>query len=101
TSAEVAQRAARALNHRSGREQSFDELARNVVKKLGKDAARAFEAARKTFQEEGGEEALQKARAVLDGRKALGAAARERLDAWIRGTGKTILREPQALHTEV
>ena len=98
---ELTREVARRFNHLYGREPNFDELARNVVKKLGKDAGRAFEAARKSFQEEGGEEALQKARAVVAASPSLGTADRERLDAWIRGTGKTILREPQALHTEV
>ncbi|MGZ3443141.1 MAG: tryptophan--tRNA ligase [Polyangia bacterium] len=98
---ELTREVARRFNHLYGREPNFEELARNVVKKLGKDAARAFDAARKTFQEEGGEEALQRARAVLDASRSLGAADRERLDAWIRGTGKSILHEPQALHTEV
>jgi tryptophanyl-tRNA synthetase len=98
---ELTREVARRFNHLYGREPNFEELARNVVKKLGKDAARAFEAARKTFQEEGGEDALQKARALVAASPSLGAADRERLDAWIRGTGKTLLREPQALHTEV
>jgi len=98
---ELTREVARRFNHLYGREPNFDELARNVVKKLGKDAARAFEAARKTFQEEGGEDALQKARALVAASPSLGAADRERLDAWIRGTGKALLREPQALHTEV
>jgi len=98
---ELTREVARRFNHLYGREPNFDELARAVIKKLGKDAARAFESARKTFQEEGGEEALQRARSVLEASKSLGAADRERLDAWIRGTGKTILPEPKALHTEV
>jgi tryptophanyl-tRNA synthetase len=98
---ELTREVARRFNHLYGREPNFEELARNVVKKLGKDAAKAFESARKAFQEEGGEEALQRARAVVEASKSIGAADRERLDAWIRGTGTTILAEPKALHTEV
>ena len=98
---ELTREVARRFNHLYGREPNFEELARNVVKKLGKDAAKAFEAARKTFQQEGGEEALRRARAVIEGNPSLGAADRERLDGWLHGTGKTILPEPQALHTEV
>jgi tryptophanyl-tRNA synthetase len=98
---ELTREVARRFNHLYGREANFDELARNVVKKLGKDAAKAFESARKTFQEEGGDEALQRARRVLDASGSLGAADRQRLDGWLHGTGKTILQEPQALHTEV
>ena len=98
---ELTREVARRFNHLYGREPNFEEVARNVVKKLGKDAARAFEAARKNFQQEGGDAALAQARAVLAASPSLGAADRERLDAWIRGTGKAVLHEPQALHTEV
>ena len=98
---ELTREVARRFNHLYGREPNFDELARAVLKKLGKDALKALEAARKSFQEEGSDAALQRGRAVLEASRSLGAADRERLDAWLRGTGKTILREPQALHTEV
>ena len=98
---ELTREVARRFNHLYGREPNFDALAMGVVKKLGKDAARAFEAARKNFQQEGGEEALQRARSVIDASRSLSAADHERLDAWIRGTGKTVLHEPKALHTEV
>ena len=37
---ELTREVARRFNHLYGREPNFDELARNVVKKLGKDAAR-------------------------------------------------------------
>ncbi len=98
---ELTREVARRFNHLYGREPNFDELVRDVVKKLGKDAAKAFEAARKAFQQEGGEEPLRRGRAIVEASRSLGAADRERLDAWLRGTGKTILHEPQALHTEV
>ena len=98
---ELTREVARRFNHLYGREPNFDELARVVLKKLGKDAAKALEAARKTFQEEGGDDALQRGRALLDASRSLDTADRERLDAWLRGTGKTILHEPRALHTEV
>jgi tryptophanyl-tRNA synthetase len=98
---ELTREVARRFNHLYGREPNFDELARSVLKKLGKDALKALEAARKSFQEEGSDAALQRGRAVLEASRSLGTADRERLDAWLRGTGKTILHEPQALHTEV
>ena len=98
---ELTREVARRFNHLYGREPNFDDLARAAVKKLGKDGAKAFEAARKSFQEEGSEAGLQRAREVVAGSPSLSSADRERLDAWLRGTGKAILREPQALHTEV
>jgi tryptophanyl-tRNA synthetase len=71
------------------------------LKKMSKNDAKAFEAARKNFQQSGGEELLAQTRALIDGSGALSAADRERLEGYLRGTGKTILHEPQALHTEV
>ena len=98
---ELTREVARRFNHLYGREANFDELAQAVVKKLGKDHAKAFETARKNFQQSGGEELLAQTRALIDGSGALSAADRERLEGYLRGTGKTILHEPQALHTEV
>ena len=92
---------ARRFNHLYGREADFDTLAKAVVKKMSKADAKTFEAARKNFQESGGEALLAQARALIDGSGALSAADRERLEGYLRGTGKTILHEPQALHTEV
>ncbi len=98
---ELTREVARRFNHLYGRESNFDELAQAVVKKMSKSDAKAFEAARKAFQQAGGDEALEAARRLIDNCGALGAADRERLEAYLRGTGKTILHEPQALHTEV
>jgi tryptophanyl-tRNA synthetase len=98
---ELTREVARRFNHLYGREADFDTLAKAVVKKMSKADAKAFEAARKNFQESGGEALLAQARALIDGSGALSAADRERLEGYLRGTGKTILHEPQALHTEV
>jgi tryptophanyl-tRNA synthetase len=98
---ELTREVARRFNHLYGREADFDTLAKAVVKKMSKNDAKAFETARKAFQESGGEELLARARALIDGSGALSAGDRERLDGYLRGTGKTILHEPQALHTEV
>ncbi len=43
----------------------------------------------------------KQARDLVAASRSLGAADRQRLDGWLHGTGKTILKEPQALHTEV
>ncbi len=98
---ELTREVARRFNHLYGRESNFEALAEATVKKLGKEGARAFDAARKDFGQTGNEDALARAQAVVDASGALGAADRERLAGWLRGTGKTILVEPQALHTEV
>ena len=98
---ELTREVARRFNHLYGREPNFDALAQAVVKKMAKADARAFDAERKRFQETGDEAALGRARALVDGCASLSAADRERLDGYARGTGKTILHEPQALHTTV
>jgi tryptophanyl-tRNA synthetase len=98
---ELTREVARRFNHLYGREANFDELAQAVVKKMSKNDAKAFETARKAFQQSGGEALLAQTRALIDGSGALSAADRERLEGYLRGTGKTILHEPQALHTEV
>jgi tryptophanyl-tRNA synthetase len=98
---ELTREVARRFNHLYGREADFDTLAQAVVKKMSKNDAKAFESARKTFQQSGGEELLARTRALIDASGALSAADRERLEGYLRGAGKTILHEPQALHTEV
>jgi len=98
---ELTREVARRFNHLYGREPNFHELAKATVKKLGKDGARTFESARKAFGETGDGAALEQAQAVVAASGALSAAERERLGGYLRGTGKAILAEPQALHTEV
>jgi tryptophanyl-tRNA synthetase len=98
---ELTREVARRFNHLYGREADFDTLAQAAVKKMSKADAKAFEAGRKDFQQSGGEELLARTRALIDGSGALSAADRERLEGYLRGTGKAILHEPQALHTEV
>jgi tryptophanyl-tRNA synthetase len=98
---ELTREVARRFNHLYGREANWEQLAQATAKKLGKDAARAFEAARKAFGETGNEAALARAQDLIATGGALSADDRERLSGYLRNTGKTILVEPQALHTEV
>ncbi|HZF78938.1 MAG TPA: tryptophan--tRNA ligase, partial [Rubrivivax sp.] len=98
---EITREVARRFNHLYGREANFDELAQAAVKKLGKDAAKAFDAARKSFQQEGLEAALEKGRSLIESSASLSADDSERLDGYLRGTGKTVLTEPAVLLTEV
>jgi tryptophanyl-tRNA synthetase len=98
---EITREVARRFNFLYGREPNFDELAQAVVKKLSKNDAKAFDAARKAFQQNGDEAALEAARAIIAGSGSLGAADRERLEGYLRGTGKTVLPEPAVLLTQV
>jgi tryptophanyl-tRNA synthetase len=97
---ELTREVARRFNHLYGREANFEALAATALKKLAKADAKAIETARKQYQETGSTDALSNAEAVLDSAKSLGQADRERLGSWLRGTGKTILVEPQVLLTQ-
>lgn len=97
---EITREIARRFNHLYGRESGFEEMALATVKKLSKADARSFDTLRKRFQETGDEEAVTQAQAIVAGSGALSAADRERLLGFLRGTGRTILPEPQVLLTE-
>ena len=97
---EITREVARRFNHLYGREPDFDERVRAVLKKLGKERAKEFEAARHAYREHGDAAALERGRALVAASGSLGADDRERLDGYLRGTGKTILVEPDVLLTE-
>ncbi len=90
---------ARRFNHMYGREPGFEEKAEAAVKKLGGKRARLYEEMRTRFQQEGDEEALESARALLNDQHNLSLGDRERLFGYLEGGGKMILAEPQALLT--
>ena len=98
---EITREVARRFNHLYGREPDFEALALATVKKMGKKDAKTFDAAKKAFQQDGDEEAHAAALELIAANVALSAADRERLTGWFRATGRTVLTEPQALHTEV
>lgn len=102
---ELTREVARRFNHLYGRSPALQAQTAAAVAKLGKDDARYFEKQRKSFGETGSPEALAKGESLV--RKASAqvanwsAADTELLLGHLRGSGKTILTEPQALHTEV
>ncbi len=98
---EITREVARRFNHLYGREPNFEALALAVVKKMSKDDGKAFEAARKSYQQNGDEASLEKGRALIAACGALSSADRDRLDGHLRGTGKAVLTEPAVLLTEV
>ncbi len=98
---ELTREVARRFNHLYGREPDFDEHVRVAVKKLGKDRAKELESARHVYRESGDVAALERGRAVIAASGSLSGDDRERLEGHLRGTGKAVLLEPQALHTEV
>ena len=97
---EITREVARRFNHLYGREPDFEDRAKAVVKKLGKDGAKAFEAARHAFTQGGDTAALERGRALVAASGALSTSDRERLEGHLRGTGKIILVEPDVLLTD-
>ncbi len=102
---ELTREVARRFNNLYGRSSDSEARIAAALAKLGKDDARYFERQRKAFGETGNAEAQAKGEAIV--RKAAAAVAgwtdddTELLLGHLKGAGKSILTEPQALHTEV
>jgi tryptophanyl-tRNA synthetase len=102
---ELTREVARRFNSLYGRATNFDALVADALAKLSKDDARYFDKQRKAFGETGAAEALAKGEGLI-ARAASTAAGwtsddTELLQGHLKGSGKTILVEPLALHTEV
>ena len=102
---ELTREVARRFNHLYGRGAGFERGVEALLERLSKDDRRYYERQRKAYGEAGGAEALAKGEAVV-------ARAAAAMDGWteadaemlrghLRGSGRTLLPEPQALHTEV
>ncbi|MDA8225362.1 MAG: tryptophan--tRNA ligase, partial [Betaproteobacteria bacterium] len=91
---------ARRFNHLYGREAGFEQKAEAAIRKMGAKKARLYEELRTRYQEQGEEDALEAARALLNEQQNLSLGDRERLFGYLEGGGKMILVEPQALLTE-
>jgi tryptophanyl-tRNA synthetase len=101
---ELTREVARRFNHLYGRGAGFELQVAAALAKLPKDDARYFEKQRKAFGETGAAEALAKGEGLV--RKATAIKGftsddAELLLGHLKGSGKTVLSEPQALHTEV
>jgi tryptophanyl-tRNA synthetase len=97
---ELTREVARRFNHLYGREPGFEDKAREAVKKLGGKRGKMYEELRKLYQQEGRDEALAQAHALLDEAQSLSLGDRERLYGYLEGGGKMILAEPGALLTD-
>lgn len=97
---ELTREVARRFNHLYGREADFEALSEAAVKKMGKKSAKLYSVLRKSYQEEGDQEALLKAQALLKEQQNISLGDRERLFGYIEGVGKMILPEPQSLLTK-
>ena len=96
---ELTREVARRFNHLYGRETDFEEKADAAIRKMGKKNAKLYRSLRRDYQEKGDQEALQVARALLEGQGNLALGDRERLWGYLEGGGRIILPEPSALLT--
>jgi tryptophanyl-tRNA synthetase len=96
---EMMREIARRFNHIYGKEKDFEEKAREAVKKLGGKRSKIYNELRTAYQEQGKEDALEQAKAMLDDAQNLSMIDRERLFGFLEGSRKLILVEPQALLT--
>ena len=96
---EMMREIARRFNHLYGKEKGFEEKAMEAVRKLGSKRAKLYLELRTEYQQEGKDEALEQARAMLDDAQSLSMIDRERLFGYLEGSRKLILVEPQAKQT--
>ncbi len=97
---ELTREVARRFNHIYGREADFEQRSKKAMKKMGKKAARLYANYRKAYQEQGDDEALAAARALLESQQNITLADRDRLFGYLEGSGKVILPEPQPILTK-
>ncbi len=96
---EMTREVARRFNHLYGREAGFEEKVEAAIKKIGKKNAKLYKELRRKFQEEGDDEALETARALLENQQNITLGDKERLFGYLEGSGRIILPEPDALLT--
>ncbi len=94
---ELTREIARRFNHLYGREFGFEEKARASIKKLGAKKADLYEVLLTAYQQEGDEEALDKARYLLADAVNLSLGEQERLFAFLENKSKVIMSEPQEI----
>ncbi|MCU0833756.1 MAG: tryptophan--tRNA ligase [Chromatiaceae bacterium] len=97
---ELTREIARRFNHIYGREPGFEEKAEQAKRKMGKKNAQLFDRLRKRYMEQGDQEALDVAHALLESQGNITMGDRERLMGYLEGGGRIILPEPQPLLTK-
>ena len=97
---ELTRELARRFNHIYGRDAGFEQIAEDAIKKLGRKNGKLYRELRRGFMEQGNQESLQKAQALLQDQPNISLGDRDRLFGYLEGGGKIILPEPQTLLTE-
>ena len=96
---EMTREIARRFNHIYGREADFEDKAEQAKRKMGKKNAKMFDKLKRRYQEQGDQEALGVARALLESQGNITLGDRERLFGYLEGGGRVILPEPRPLLT--
>ncbi len=96
---ELTREVARRFNHMYGKEPGFEQLVDQAIGKMGKKNAKLYRNLLRKFQEQGDDEALQTAHALVSAQQNIALVDKDRLHGFIEGSGKVILPEPQALLT--
>ncbi len=96
---EITRELARRFNHLYGKEPGFEDKARAAIQKMGKKTAKMYSNLRTAYQEQGDNDALETARALLREQQNITLGDKERLFGYLEGGGKVILPEPQAMLT--
>jgi len=96
---ELTREVARRFNFLYGKEPGFEQLVDQAISKMGKKNAKLYRNLLKKFQEQGDDDALQTAHALVSGQQNIALADKDRLHGFLEGSGKVILPEPQALLT--
>ncbi len=96
---EITREVARRFNYVYGRELNFEAKVEKALKSLGSRNGSRYKELRRLYQEQGEVEAVEKAKALLEGNARLTVADRERLLGYLEGTGRSILVEPDVLLT--
>ena len=97
---EMTREIARRFNHIYGKDEGFAEMAEEAIKKLGRKNSNLYRQLRRDYMEQGNQEALEIAMALVSGQQNIPLGDRDRLFGYLEGGGKVILPEPQALLTE-
>jgi len=96
---EITREVARRFNHLYGREPGFEEAVEAAIRKMGKKQAKLYNESRRKYQQDGDENALALAQALVNDQSNITLGDKERLLGYLEGGGKIILPEPQALLT--
>ena len=98
---ELTREIARRFNHIFGRDKDFVEKAEEAINKMGKKNARIYRELCKKIQEQGDDEAIGVAQALVESQQNLSLGDQERLLGYLSGGGRVLLPEPQVLLTKI